>query len=463
MGTRAIMNAILRIALAGAAGSLTTNLLHEVTRRLTPQAPRIDALGMQAVAKSARDLDLQPPTGTGLYRLTLAGDLISNAAYFALAAIAPRRLGGWTATVLGLTAGIGAVVLPPRLGLSARTTNLTSLTRALTVGLYTAGGLVCGLVLSRTARGAGLSEYFRAKHVVISGGTRGLGFTLAKELLAAGANVTIAGRSADTLATALASLDAGGSVFGMPSDVRRQHAAEELITRSVERFGPVDILINNAAVIEVGPFRAQTIDDFSEAMDTHFWAPLFLTLAVLPSMRSRRSGSIVNIASVGGLIGIPHLAPYSASKFAQVGLTQAIAGELAADGVTVTSVTPGLMITGSPDHAIFKGNNRAEYAWFTLSDANPLISVPVEKAARRILRAICDGEAQATIGWTAAVAKTVNALFPETTAAMLRFAAGLLPAPNGSTARTDGADSRSGRTDNPLTALNDAAMKRTNQ
>jgi short-subunit dehydrogenase len=241
-------------------------------------------------------------------------------------------------------------------------------------------------------------------------------------------------------------------------------ACDDLIRAAQERFGPVDILINNAGVIEVGPFRNQTIDDFAAAMDTHLGAPLYTMLAVLPTMRARSSGCIANVASVGGVVGVPHLAPYSASKFAQIGLSQALAAELAADGITHTSIVPGLMRTGSPDYALFKGRNRAEYAWFTLSDSNPLLSVSVDYAAGRILRALRRGEAQAVIGPTAQAAKVMNALFPESTATLLRIAAALLPRPGGNEgASRTGMQSRSAWTQNPFTLLNRAAMREANQ
>jgi short-subunit dehydrogenase len=247
-------------------------------------------------------------------------------------------------------------------------------------------------------------------------------------------------------------------------DVRSRGACDELIREVTARNGPIDILINNAGVIEVGPLVVQTHDDFREAMDTHFWGPLHTTSAALPGMRARRRGHIVNVSSVGGTIGVPHLAPYSASKFAQIGYTQALAAEAKAYGIAVTSVVPGLMRTGSPDHAIFKGRHRAEYAWFTLSDANPLLSTSADAAARRIMRAIRRRQHNVTIGWTAKAAQVATALLPETTTRLLAVAARLLPTagPN-QTHRYSGAESHSKWTENPLTALNSLAQDDLNQ
>src|SRR6186997_1202822 len=121
---------------------------------------------------------------------------------------------------------------------------------------------------------------------------------------------------------------------------------------------------------------------------------LYPTLAVLPDMRKRRSGRIVNITSIGGKLGIPHLLPYSASKFAAVGFSQGLRAEVAAEGIKVITVVPGLMRTGSPRNAIFRGRHRSEYAWFSISDALPGVSISAEQAARRIIEATCRGEAE---------------------------------------------------------------------
>jgi hypothetical protein len=139
------MNRLSRAIAAGVLGALTTNLLHEIVRRTVPDAPRVDLLGMQGLARGAKALGVPVPTGRRLYLLTLAADLISNSAYFALAAIPPRRFVRASGLALGVCAGIGAVVLPAPLDLAAETTARTTLTRLLTCALYTAGGIVSGL------------------------------------------------------------------------------------------------------------------------------------------------------------------------------------------------------------------------------------------------------------------------------------------------------------------------------
>lgn len=135
------MNAFTKATVAGA-----TTVLHELTRRLTPNAPRVDLLGMQALAGLPRAAGVDPPTGGDLYNLTLAGDLISNTAYFGLAGAGPRDRAVAIGVGPGVAAGLGAVYLPPHLGLSRLPTERTGRTAALTVALYTAGGIAAGMV-----------------------------------------------------------------------------------------------------------------------------------------------------------------------------------------------------------------------------------------------------------------------------------------------------------------------------
>jgi NAD(P)-dependent dehydrogenase (short-subunit alcohol dehydrogenase family) len=130
-----------------------------------------------------------------------------------------------------------------------------------------------------------------------------------------------------------------------------------------------------------------TYSDYQRAMNVHFWGVLHCTEAVLPHMRRRRGGRIINITSIGGLMAVPHLAPYSASKFAAVGYSDAVRAEVAKDGIRVTTVCPGLMRTGSFVNALMKGRHRAEFAWFGGFVSLPVVSIDADRAARRILAA----------------------------------------------------------------------------
>jgi NAD(P)-dependent dehydrogenase (short-subunit alcohol dehydrogenase family) len=290
---------------------------------------------------------------------------------------------------------------------------------ALAGALATAGGRTLSRWLTRFD--------LRNRTVLITGGTRGLGLELARQAGLAGARVAICGRDSDTLDRAHENLTGmGGAVLALTCDVSDRHQVTELIRSVQAGFGPIDVLINNAGMVDVGPVGVMTAADFEREMATNFWGPLNVILAVLPHMRARGEGRIVNIASIGGKLSVPHLLPYSSSKFALVGLSEGLRAELRASGILVTTVCPGLMRTGSPRHALFKGQHDAEYTWFSLADNLPLLSMDVERAARRILNAVRSGKSHVVLSLPAKIADKVHGLFPGLTSDVLGLANRLL-------------------------------------
>jgi short-subunit dehydrogenase len=304
----------------------------------------------------------------------------------------------------------------------------------------------------------------RGKTVVITGGSRGLGLALARQMAGEGARVVICGRDLDSLERARNSLvNMGADVLAIRCDVTDAESVREMLDQARQHHGPIDVLINNAGVIEVGPAVTMSVSDYEEAMDTNFWGMLYPTLAVLPEMRARKAGRIVNITSIGGKLGIPHLLPYSASKFAAVGFSQGLRAEVASDGIKVVTVCPGLMRTGSPRNAIFRGQHRSEYAWFSISDALPGLSISAESAARRIVAACRRGDAEVLFPISARVATVVNAVAPGVTAGVLATVDRLLPKAGGTGGRRKGRDSQSSFSPSWLTHLGDQAARKYNQ
>ena len=240
---------------------------------------------------------------------------------------------------------------------------------------------------------------------------------------------------------------------------------KSLVATAIDWFGSIDVLVNNAGTIQVGPMDTMTFADYERAMETHFWGPLRLTTAVLPEMRHRGEGRIVNISSVGGMVAVPHLLPYCASKFALTGLSEGMRAELAKDGVLVTTVCPGLMRTGSARNATFKGRHRAEYAWFSIADALPFTSMNAQRATRRIVTACRRGEARLVLSWQAKLITVANALLPGLTAGLSSLANRLSPRSEGH-ARPEakrGSESESSLSPSVLTVLADRAARRNNE
>jgi NAD(P)-dependent dehydrogenase (short-subunit alcohol dehydrogenase family) len=217
-------------------------------------------------------------------------------------------------------------------------------------------GAIAASVLGREVWLRSREENLSGQVAMITGGSRGLGLAMARVLADEGCKLVICSRNEAELDEARRDLlDRGADVLAIRCDVANQAQVEQQVAIATARFGPIDLLINNAGVVQVGPLESCRLDDFQQAMDIMFWGTLYPTLAVLPSMRERKRGRIVNITSIGGRFGMAHMLPYDAAKFAATGLSEGLHAELAKDGISVTTITPGLMRTGSHLNAIFNG------------------------------------------------------------------------------------------------------------
>jgi short-subunit dehydrogenase len=231
------------------------------------------------------------------------------------------------------------------------------------------------------------------------------------------------------LLTVIDAVEDPANLLVVPADLRLKEDAEYLIHRVMEHWGQIDVLINNAGVITVGPIENQSVQEFREVMDANFFTAVHCTLASLPGMMERGQGTIVNITSIGGKVSVPHLLPYSASKFAAVGFSQGLHAELRGKGVHVVTVCPGLMRTGSHLNAYFSGEAEREYQWFALGATTPGISASARDAARRIVRAVLDRETEIFITPQAALAGRTAQLMPEFTALVMAVVNKALPGP----------------------------------
>ncbi len=197
---------------------------------------------------------------------------------------------------------------------------------------------------------------------VVTGGSRGLGLLIADELLHRGCGVTLVARDSAELERAdelLRRRHPEGSVRTAVTDVRDKEAVADLFRRTAAACGSIDVVVANAGIIQVAP--AETVGEagFDDAMNSIFHGALNTSLEALPHLRaSRAGGRLALIGSVGGLLAVPHLLPYSCAKAAVGALAEGLYAEAARDGVSVTAVHPGLMRTGSHLHALFAGDRR---------------------------------------------------------------------------------------------------------
>jgi NAD(P)-dependent dehydrogenase (short-subunit alcohol dehydrogenase family) len=298
--------------------------------------------------------------------------------------------------------------------------------------LLGAGALLLGGWI--TARVIRTAQYpLRDKVALISGGSRGLGLVLARHICDQGGNVALLARDPEELARAKTDLNArGGKVLTVECDLLDRDQIQAAVRKVIDHFDRIDILINNAGIIEVGPLDHMTREDYDRAMKLHFWAPYELVSRIVPEMRLWGGGRI--------------------------------RAELARDNIQVTTVAPGLMRTGSHVNAKFKGKHDAEFAWFSAGAGAPLISMDADRAARKIVAACRRGQPSLTLTFGARGAIAGNALFPNLTGYAMKIVNRFLP----DAADKSGEQSRAGSeiprlTPEWMTRLADRATKKHNE
>lgn len=308
---------------------------------------------------------------------------------------------------------------------------------------------------------------FEGRSVVITGGSRGLGLELARCFAAEGARLTLLARSEEELERAAQTLEAefeAPDVELMTCDVTQVDEVNRVVDEILDRRGRIDVLINNAGIIVAGPVEDITRGDVEEALDVHLWGPYNLMQAAVPAMKGQ-GGRIVNISSIGGLVAVPHLMPYTVSKFALTGLSDSMRAELAQDDIYVTTVCPGLMRTGSHVNAWFRGQRTKEFSLFALVGASPFFSVNSRRAAQKIVRACRYGKEHLTFTLSARLLKGADRLFPDFVGSVMKQVSRLLPSSKSQegSERRRGIDSTSAVAPSALTYLSDRKVSKNNE
>jgi NAD(P)-dependent dehydrogenase (short-subunit alcohol dehydrogenase family) len=201
---------------------------------------------------------------------------------------------------------------------------------------------------SRNSAPAALSDgRLDGRVAVITGGAGGIGVAIARRFGANGAGVVLADINADAAEKAAALLVAEGhNVSALPSDVSTAAACARLIDDVLDESGQIDILVNNAGYMgKLAPIWDQTDADWQNVLDVDLSSVFYTSRAAISGMRARRSGCIVNIASIAGKEGTPNLIPYSVAKAGIIALTKALGKEVVGDGIRVNCVAPGVIET----------------------------------------------------------------------------------------------------------------------
>jgi 2-dehydro-3-deoxy-L-rhamnonate dehydrogenase (NAD+) len=182
---------------------------------------------------------------------------------------------------------------------------------------------------------------------IVTGAARGIGFAIAERLSPAGAHVVVADIAEDGATAAAERLsEGGGKAVGVAADVTSPDEVRALVDRALESFGAVDVLVNNAGITGPdAPLWETTDEDWEKVLGLNLTGVFHCCRAVVPHMRERGSGAIVNVASISGKEGNPNMIPYSVSKAGVICLTKALAKEVIHDGVRVNAVAPGVIET----------------------------------------------------------------------------------------------------------------------
>jgi short-subunit dehydrogenase len=327
-------------------------------------------------------------------------------------------------------------------------------------------GVGAVLALFGAARARPRRKKLAGQVVLITGGSRGFGLALAREFASLGCRLALCARAQEELERAQQTLArAGHEVFTFICDISDGDGVTAMVDAVSRHYGHIDILVNNAGEILVSPFENLKLADFERAMAVMFWGTVYTTLAVLPLMKARGQGRIVNVTSIGGKVSVPHLASYSCAKAAAVAFSNGLRNEVRQFGIDVTTIIPGLMRTGSHANAYFKGNHVAEASWFGAAASLPLLSLNAEHAARLAVKAACAGKTQRVLGAPAQILSQAQTLFPGLTADLLRISNALLPKGNSVDSMQTGRDleDRHGSLYRLLTTLGKRAGQRLNQ
>lgn len=200
-----------------------------------------------------------------------------------------------------------------------------------------------------------------AETVLITGASEGIGKATALLFARHGYNIVLTARQADRLAAVAQEIEEQGTAaLAVPTDVTDPEQVKNSIDKAIDRFGSIDVLINNAGIYLLGSVEDCSLEDWHKIIDTNLWGYIHAIHAILPHFLARGKGTIVNVGSIGGKVPIAYQTPYTTSKYAVTGLTEALHGELTPKGIHVCAVHPNFIKTSLMERAIFRGNNQQD-------------------------------------------------------------------------------------------------------
>lgn len=254
-----------------------------------------------------------------------------------------------------------------------------------------------------------------ASTVLITGASQGIGKATALLFAHKGYDLVLAARQVDRL-EAVASVihSLGRSALAVPTDVRDPDQVNTLIDKALDYYGAIDVLINNAGIFLLGTVEECSLNDWHQIIDTNLWGYIHTINALLPHFLEQGTGTIVNVGSIGGKIPIPYQIPYTASKYAVTGLTEALHAELAPKGIHVCGVHPNFIKTSILERTIFRGKDeqdaQARHDLVEKAVNSPVLENP-EKVAKAIWDAVNYQKSDVLVG-SAKVSNAAYQWFP---------------------------------------------------
>jgi len=263
-----------------------------------------------------------------------------------------------------------------------------------------------------------LRKSLKDQVVVITGASTGIGKAYAIAFAREGAKIVLAARSTDKIAELAREINRKYNVetLAVTTDVAKEEDAREMIEKALDRFGHIDILINNAGIATYGYFHNNNMEDLKKIMDVNFWGAVYCTHAVIPAMISRGRGKIVNISSFVGKRAVPVMAGYSASKYAMGGFSESLRVEVKKYGIDVTVIYPTSTRTEIVNNALDK--EKIKFG------AN--IGMTSDRVARETVNAILDNKRDHVIGIGENIALSINNTFPSFVDTVMRIAPKLM-------------------------------------
>lgn len=251
--------------------------------------------------------------------------------------------------------------------------------------------------------------------ILVTGASQGIGRATAHLFARKGYDLVLAARQPERLQAVAQEIQSlGQNAIAVPTDVRDPAQVQALVDQALANYGAIDVLVNNAGIYISGPVEAFSLEDWHQAIDTNLWGYIHTIHALVPHFIARGSGTIINVSSIGGKVPLPYLVPYTTTKFAVSGLTEALHSELKPKGIHVGGIYPSIIKSDFLERAILRGNDQQD-AQGRLDQLKQVLSAPVvekpEDVANAIWEAVRQQKEEVLVG-SANLSKTAYGVFP---------------------------------------------------